>query len=189
MAEALLKKKIPEANVQSAGIFAGEKQRANQHTMTVLKKKGIHLSHESQPVTARILNWADIVLTMTIKHKQSLILQYPDYADKFFTLKEYVSDADKEVWAELKKVYANYEVKRFKFIQENQHKFDNTILDKKLANHLQPDIEKIQQMERDLISYDISDPFGGELAVYEKTLNEMEQYIDMLVERLSKKLD
>lgn len=189
MAEALLKKKIPEANVQSAGIFAGEKQRANQHTMTVLKKKGIHLSHESQPVTARILNWADIVLTMTIKHKQSLILQYPDYADKFFTLKEYVSDADKEVWAELKKVYANYEVKRFKFIQENQHKFDNTILDKKLANHLQPDIEKIQQMERDLISYDISDPFGGELAVYEKTLNEIEQYIDMLVERLSKKLD
>src|SRR5699024_3802479 len=123
---------------------------------------------------------------MTTQHKQSLILQYPDFADKFFTLKEYVSEADKEVWAELKKVYANYEEKRFKFIQENQHKFDNTILDQKLATHLQSDIDKIQQMERNLISYDISDPFGGELAVYEKTLNEIEQHINMLVEKLNK---
>lgn len=185
MAEALLKEKVPNANVQSAGIFAGEKQRANHHTITVLKDKDIDLIHESQPVTAHLLNWADIILTMTTQHKQSLILQYSDFADKFFTLKEYVSEADKEVWAELRKTYADYEEKRFKFIQENQHKFDNTILDKKLAEHLQEDIEKIQHMERNLISYDISDPFGGNLAVYEKTLKEIDQYINLLVEKLN----
>jgi len=186
MAETLLKQKLPKANVQSAGIFAGEKQRANQHTITVLKNKDIKLAHESQPITARLLNWADLVLTMTTQHKQSLILQYPDYTDKFFTLKEYVLEADKQVWAELKKVYANYEEKRFKFIQENQHKFDNTILDQKLGEHLQSDIEKIQQLESNLISYDISDPFGGDLTVYEKTLDEIELYVNMLVEKLSK---
>src|SRR5699024_1598208 len=166
--------------------FAGNKHRANQQTITVLKDKGIDLIHQSQPVTARLLNWADIVQTMTIKDKKYNILQYPNFSDKHFTLKEYVSEADKEVWTERKKVYANYEEKRFKFIQENQHKFDNTILDQKLAEHLQSDIDKIQRMERSLISYDISDPFGGELNVYQKTLSEIDHYINMLVEKLNK---
>lgn len=186
MAEALLKDKTTGVNVQSAGIFAGNKHRANHQTITVLKDKGIDLIHQSQPVTARLLNWADLVLTMTTRHKQSIILQYPNFSDKLFTLKEYVSEADKEVWTELKKVYANYEEKRFKFIQENQHKFDNTILDQKLAEHLQSDIDKIQRMESSLISYDISDPFGGELNVYQKTLSEIDHYINMLVEKLNK---
>src|SRR5690625_4885405 len=123
---------------------------------------------------------------MTTQHKQSLILQYPDYTDNFFTLKEYVSEADKEVWAEHKKVYANYEEKRFKCIQENQHKFDNTIHDQKLGEHLQSDIEKIQQLESNLIRHDIYDPCGDDVTVYEKTLDEIELYVNMLVEKLSK---
>ena len=185
MAAALLKKKFPQAEVQSAGVFAGENQRANRHTITSLQQKGIELEHQSQPVGPRLLNWADIVLTMTTQHKQSLILQYPDYSDTFYTLKEYVSETDKEGWRELKQAYATYEDKRSTFVQENLHKYDNTILNQKLAQHLQPDIDKIQALERDLISYDISDPFGGDLSVYEKTLDEMETYIDMLVDKLS----
>lgn len=184
MAESLLKKKYPLVNVQSAGIFAGEKESANRHTIESLKKKGIDLNHQSQPVSPRLLNWADLVLVMTTQHKQSLILQYPDYSDSFFTLKEYIFTADKEVWAELKSVYADYEEKRSKFVYENQHKLDNVLLDQKLAQLLQPDIEKIQSLERDLISYDISDPFGGDLTVYEKTVEEMDTYIDMLVDKL-----
>jgi len=186
MAEALLKKKMPQVEVKSAGIFAVEKQLANQHTITSLKKKGINLHHETQTVTPRLLNWADLVLTMTTQHKQSLILQYPDYCDTFFTLKEYVSESDKKVWTELKKAYADYEEKKSKFIQENQHKFDNNILDRKLAVHLQPDIQRIQAMERDLINYDISDPFGGDLSVYERTVKEIEKYIEMLVKKLKR---
>ena len=185
MAEALLKKKMPNVNVQSAGIFAGTKQRANQHTITVLKKENIELNHESQPITPSILNWADLVLTMTTQHKQALIINYPDYGDDIFTLKEYVSEADKEVWEQLKRTYAEYELKRASFVHENQHKFDNTILDQKIAVYLQTDIEKIQQLERSLTNHDISDPFGGDLSTYEKTLAEMNNYIDMLVKKLN----
>lgn len=184
MAEALLKEKMPEINVQSAGIFAGNKQHANQHTLTVLKKENIELNHESQPVTPKLLNWADLVLTMTTQHKQALILSYPDYSETFFTLKEYVTEADREVWEQLKRTYADYEMKRATFVHENQHKFDNTVLDQKIADYLQADIEKIQQLERSLTNHDISDPFGGDLSTYENTLTEMNESINLLVKKI-----
>lgn len=184
MAEALLKDQMPEVNVQSAGIYAGENEPAHQYTIEVLKRKNISLNHRSQPVTRRMLNESDIVLAMTRQHKQSLIMQYPEFQDKFFTLKEYVSEADKEVWEELKKTYVNYEEKRSTFIHNNQHKIDNVLLDQKLAEHLQPEIERITQLESNLTNYDISDPFGGSLEVYQKTLEEIDESIGLLVQKL-----
>ena len=186
MAKALLQSKVPEAEVQSAGIYAGENQHANQNTIKVLQEIDIPLNHHSQPVTNHLLNWADLILTMTTQHKQLLIMQYPNYQDKYFTLKEYVSETDKKVWDQLKKLYADYEEKRSIFIQENAHKLNNKKLDESIATRFQGDIIKIQQLESTLINYDISDPFGGELRVYEETLKEMEQYIDLLVKKTKK---
>lgn len=184
MAEALLKDKMPQLEVQSAGIFAGENEPAHQYTIEVLKRRGITLNHRSQSVDPAILNEADLVLTMTTRHKQSLIVHYPDFQDKFFTLKEYVSEADKEVWKELKQLYASYEEKRSIYMQKNQHKMDNVLLDQKLADHLQPEMKRISQLERDLINYDISDPFGGNVKVYEETLEEIDESIKLLVQKL-----
>ncbi|MFC2948917.1 low molecular weight protein arginine phosphatase [Virgibacillus sediminis] len=184
MAEALLKRKVPEAEVQSAGIFAGKNQRANANAIRALKEKGVEADHLSQPVVPTLLQWADIVLTMTTQHKQSLIMEYPSFQDKYYTLKEYVSDTDRQVWDRLKKAYADYEEKRSLFIQENERKFDNKVLDRKLREHLREDAEHIQQLEADLINYDISDPFGGDLHVYQETLAEMEKYIDMLAVKI-----
>ncbi|PAV31368.1 protein tyrosine phosphatase [Virgibacillus profundi] len=186
MAEALLKDKMPDAEVQSAGIFAGENQRANQKAVEALGEYQITMNHSSQPVTEKILHWADIILTMTTQHKQSLIMEYPNFQDKYFTLKEYVSEADKIVWNKLKKAYAEYEEKRSLFIQKNQHKLDNTLLDQKLEKHLNDDLQKIKQLEANLINYDISDPFGGELRIYQETLTEMDKYIDLLQKKLTK---
>ncbi|MFC3039617.1 low molecular weight protein arginine phosphatase [Virgibacillus xinjiangensis] len=183
MAEALLKKKVPDAEVQSAGIFAGKNQRANINAIQALKEKGVDAEHLSQPVTSKLLQWADIVLTMTTQHKQSLIMEYPNFQDKYFTLKEYVSDTDRKVWEQLKKAYADYEMKRSLFIQENEMKFDNKVLDRKLREHLQEDAKNIQRLEADLINYDISDPFGGDLSIYQDTLAELEKHIDMLIEK------
>src|SRR5690625_5982337 len=67
MAEAILKDKFPEVNVRSAGVFAGEGQRANKHTIAALQDHKITLDHQSQSVTNRLLNWADIVLTIDRK--------------------------------------------------------------------------------------------------------------------------
>lgn len=186
MAEALLKKRMPDAQVQSAGIFAGENQRANQKAIDAVKEYNITMDHLSQPVTDKLLHWADIVLTMTTQHKQSLILEYPNFQNKYFTLKEYVSESDKKVWNEVKKAYADYEDKRSLFIQENQHQLDNVLLDQKLTEHLKEDIEHIKKLEANLINYDISDPFGGELRIYQKTLAELDKYLDLLQKKLEK---
>lgn len=184
MAEALVRDKMPEAEVQSAGIFAGNNQRANQLAMKALQEKDIILNHLSQPVTNKLLHWADIILTMTTQHKQSLIVEYPNFQDKYFTLKEYVSEVDKKIWNELKQAYSDYEEKRSLFIQENQHKLDNTLLDQKVEEHLRYDAERIKKLEASLINYDISDPFGGELGTYQKTLTELDKYIDLLQKKL-----
>lgn len=186
MAEALVRHKMPVAEVCSAGIFAAENGRANSHALKALKERAITLDHYSQPVTHKLLNWADLVLTMTTDHKQSLIMRYPGFQDKYFTLKEYVSEADKEIWDELKGVYADYEEKRSKFMQENQVRLNNIELDKMLSYHLSDDLRRIQQLEANLITYDISDPFGGSLQIYQQTLEELDDCINLLVDKINK---
>lgn len=184
MAEALFKNKTDTYQVESAGIYAGKGERANKHTIEVLEEKGISLSHQSQAVTRRKLHWADLVLTMTTSHKQSLILQYPNGQEKYFTLKEYVDDDEKEVWKALKKAYAELEEKRSVFIQENSSELDHVELEKELIVHLQDDLANIQNLESGLSTFDISDPFGGSLVVYQKTLAEINREVDLLIQKL-----
>lgn len=186
MAEALLKEKLPEAEVRSAGIFASSNQRMSSHAASALREKNIGTDHRSKPVTRDLLHWADLVLTMTTGHKQSLIMQFPEFQDKYFTLKEYVSTADKKVWDELKKRYTDYETKRADFIHTYQHQMDQSELSKKLSDYLAEDFRAIQLLEQNLISYDISDPFGGDLEVYKETLAELETYIDRLISMINK---
>lgn len=90
MAEALLKEKYPDAAVQSAGIFATDGAPTNENTEVVLQEKNISISHASKPVTEELLDWANLVLTMTMPHKQQLIIHHPDHQDKYYTLKEFV---------------------------------------------------------------------------------------------------
>lgn len=184
MAEALMKYKSPGMLIQSAGIFAGENGRANHHAMKALKQKGITLDHLSQPVTDKLLHWADLVITMTTQHKQSLIMEYPNFQDKYYTLKEYVSAGDEQVWEELKKANADLEEKKSQFIHQYQRKLDNNVLVEKLQEHLEEDINTIRKLEASLISYDISDPFGGDFSTYQKTLNELEVYIELLLQKI-----
>ncbi|MGM8211420.1 low molecular weight protein arginine phosphatase [Virgibacillus sp. W0430] len=184
MAEALLKDKIPEASVQSAGIYAGEKEPANPQAIQALKKRGIYHEHRSQPITESLLEWADIVLVMTTQHKQVLIIQFPNFQNKYFTLKEYVSEADKKVWDVLKKSYAMLEEKRALFIQKNK-KLSPDQLDTAVRQHLKKDMQNIRRLENELINYDISDPFGGDLRVYEQTMVELDKYIALLEKKIN----
>lgn len=185
MAEALIKHKMPDIQVQSAGIFAGENQRPNNYAIQALLERGITLDTKSQPVTDKLLHSSDLVITMTTQHKQSLILQHPNFQDKYFTLKEYVSEADKKVWNELKKAYADYEEKRSQFIHKYQHELINHRLEEELTKHLHDDIEHIQKLEANLINYDISDPFGGDFKTYQATLEELEKHIDLLHKKIN----
>lgn len=184
MAEALIKHKSTNVSVQSAGVLAGNNERANQHAIKVLEQKGIALTERSKPVQENLLDWADLVTTMTTQHKQTLMMEYPQFQHKYVTLKEYVSDADDEVWKALKEAYADLEEKRSQFLQAYQHQLDKHDLNQKLHAHLCAGIEHIHMLEAGLISYDVSDPFGGDLSAYEATRNELDEYTDLLLEKI-----
>ena len=129
MAEAILREKMPEIEVKSAGIFASEHSPASPQAITVLSERGINLEHKARLVTEEILDWAELILTMTESHQQQLQLQYPQFSDRIFTLTMYTNDG---------------------------------------VNHQD----------------DIADPFGGNLAIYELTANQLEEQIDMVIHKL-----
>lgn len=186
MAAALLKDKMPNINVQSAGIFASVGNRANKNAIKVLQERNIDFTHKAQQVTEELLQWANLVLTMTIQHKQSLIIQYPQYLDKIYTLKQYTATKDQERWEKLRQAYAEFEMKRSLFIREHELTLDQATLEKKLAEHLQDDIQNIQQLEFDFNHFDISDPFGGDIEVYRETAIEINNLISILKNKLLK---
>ncbi len=94
MAEALLKYHRPNIEVKSAGIYASDGGRMNEYAETVLQEREIEADHVAKSITAELMDWADIILTMTTSHKVLLNAQFPYEADKIFTLIEY---ADQQV--------------------------------------------------------------------------------------------
>ncbi len=94
MAEAILKnKKMDDIKVRSAGIFASNGSNAAENAIKVLQENNIHHQHSSKMLTKEDIQWADYIFTMTEGHKETVIYQHPQAADKTFTLKEFVYDS------------------------------------------------------------------------------------------------
>ncbi|MBB6453939.1 protein-tyrosine phosphatase [Salirhabdus euzebyi] len=182
MAEALVKHKTNKIKARSAGIFAGHGQPASRGTTEALREKGILLRHQSQPVTQDLINWADLILTMTTNHKQSLVMQFPQVDDKVYTLKEYVDAEHQRVWTDLKKAYATLEEKRAN-LQSQSEAAGRLEMEKQIKE----DLRKIDELESKLNHVDIHDPFGGDVEIYRKTLKELEKHIELLIEKLDNK--
>lgn len=168
MAEALLKDKYPQAEVKSAGVYAVEGMNANDYAIQSLAERKIDFKHQSQPVTEQLLHWADLVLTMTVQHKQLLMVNYPQYQDKYFTLKEYTADPDKSSWEDAKTV--------------TQTGMND---DEKLQKNMQQNLDKLYDLKSKLNELDVSDPFGGSLEVYRETLSELDEHIKRLIRKLA----
>lgn len=180
MAEAILKHKLSKVNVQSAGIYANDNERANPLTLQTLQQKNIHLNHYSQPVTDELLNWADYVFTMTQSHKQQLLSQNSKHKDKYYVLKDFVSDPEQKRRVELQMAYEKLEYKKELFKQQNKH-LSNDEYEKGLKKHLEQDLETIFYLQHELSNIDVTDPFGGTIHTYEETYRELEQLIDRLI--------
>lgn len=94
MAEALLRKKAGErVEVKSAGLQAATSSPLSEGTRAILEEKGIFPTHQSQPLTEELLTWADLILTMTEGHKQSISVFFPEVQPRLFTLKEFADEA------------------------------------------------------------------------------------------------
>ncbi|GAA0358243.1 low molecular weight protein arginine phosphatase [Bacillus horti] len=92
LAEYLLRHKAGDQYaVQSAGIAAGTGFPASEHVDKLLLEKGISNEHQSQALTEELINWADLILTMTVQHQELVKQRFPAKANAVHTLKEYSS--------------------------------------------------------------------------------------------------
>jgi protein-tyrosine-phosphatase len=95
MAEVLLRRKLEEEKVSgswrvsSAGTWASDGYSASDRGIQVMLERGLDTSeHRSRAVTAELLEEADLVLTMTANHSESLRAEFPEHAYKVYRLTE-----------------------------------------------------------------------------------------------------
>lgn len=92
MAEAILKhKNIKGVEVKSAGIYALEGGGISENSRAVLANERIDFDHKTSQVNKNDIEWADLILTMTVAHKEMILRSYSNAVGKTFTLKEYVT--------------------------------------------------------------------------------------------------
>ena len=177
MAEAILRHKGGNRfSVKSAGLFAQNGQPANPNTLEVLKDHGISLDHSSTMLTKELVEWADLILTMTEAHRNSVVQQYPEANHKTFTLKGYATaEEDWELW---KEAMADYQMKKAVATgsQQSKHKDQNH------KQELHEAHDRLQELEHKIGNSDIKDPFGGSKEVYQSCFLEIEKHIDRFIE-------
>jgi protein-tyrosine phosphatase len=100
MAEALLRKRLADkfgctadeledrgVLVLSAGIAAAPGGRAANEAVNIMRERGLDLTqHESQPLSDRLVRYADLIITMTRGHREAILSHWPDAAPRTFTL-------------------------------------------------------------------------------------------------------
>ena len=68
------------------------------NVVTLLKQRGLDVSaHLAAQIDAQDVSHADLILTMTAKHKAKVLELFPQAQGKVFTLSEYATGTDTEV--------------------------------------------------------------------------------------------
>ncbi|MFD0714891.1 low molecular weight protein arginine phosphatase [Paenibacillus sp. GCM10027626] len=175
MAEALLNangsRRGLQIEVRSAGVSTIDGLPVSAHSRTALERRGIKHTGCSKALDGGMVNWADLVLTMTSGHKKSLLHQFPEAVNKTFTLKEYVN-CDEEVLAtiaELEGIYTEWQMKQ--------------ALGQQLS---EVERRRLLELERLVPEFDIADPFGGSQETYEQCAAEIGQALDKLLDMLER---
>ncbi|MFD1416370.1 low molecular weight protein arginine phosphatase [Oceanobacillus jeddahense] len=179
MAEALLRDRAQEdIQVRSCGISAMPGASASIQTTEVLERDGIELNHQAAPISEELVQWADLILTMTTSHKEIVWSNYPKERKKTYTLKEFALHADIQIWNQLEKAYADLEEKRSRCLEQHDSHMDPLKQSELLYEACREEIEVIHDLKRQLTNSDIADPFGGPTSYYMKTKEEIESCLD-----------
>lgn len=87
-----------EIKVESAGLHALENENATREAVEVMRTAGIDITpHRSRSVNETLLQDADLVLTMTRKHRSQLQDIFPHHKHKVYTLAEYSGQPEGEI--------------------------------------------------------------------------------------------
>lgn len=173
LAEGILKKLAAEKGldieVRSAGVFAEEGRPISSYSAQILKQFGHEEAMSSRQLSEQDVQWADLILTMTMGHKSSVVSRYPETVDKIYTLKEFVED-DQEVRT---------------IIEEREKLMTDIQIKHSLSQEITVEEKtRIFLLDNQLPSYDISDPFGGSMNVYKETAEEIKVHLEKLVAKL-----
>lgn len=158
-----------DLEVRSAGVSAVDGAPISRNSGTILQELGFQGIMRSSTLAEENMNWADVILTMTVNHKRTVIQRHPGAVDKVFTLKEYVED-DPGILAAIQE--------REQLAAEIQMK---AALSQAVSSE---ELSRIRQLEDAIPDYDISDPFGGSLDSYRVTASEIEQSLTKLLHKL-----
>ncbi|KOY83932.1 low molecular weight protein arginine phosphatase [Lysinibacillus sp. FSL H8-0500] len=97
MAEVILQhKQLDNLEVRSAGIYAMPNAQMSPYAQQVLEEAQMPHQHLATQLSKDVIEWADLILTMTITHKDTIIFNYPEAEHKVFTLKEYTDEGSLE---------------------------------------------------------------------------------------------
>lgn len=87
-----------EFEILSAGIFTSEGMPASSHAIEALLLDGIDISsHRTQQLSQRMIESADLIITMTRKQCEELRDRFPDKKENIYTLGHLAEDYDKDV--------------------------------------------------------------------------------------------
>ncbi|PRX42030.1 protein-tyrosine phosphatase [Planifilum fimeticola] len=182
MAEAILTrlagKEGLKVSVRSAGLFAMDGAEVSENTRKVLGERGIRHSHRARSVNPELIEWADLILTMTLDHKRRLISMNPDSVGKVYTLKEYaLTDGEtRERIRRLEQMTAELEARR----ALGGGKEEDV---RSLEESIRRERKALEQDGVPLEDLDIPDPFGGDVDTYRRCADRLEELLRRIVER------
>jgi protein-tyrosine-phosphatase len=215
MAEPMMKKRLAEAGlankveVRSAGVAAHGGSAASSGARAALRARGLNgEAHQATRLDGKLVQWADLILTMSQSHKRAILERHIDAMEKTFTLKEFVDDDPRnlEILDRMAQLQAEAQTKQALFMAEHAEELeklqeryrsggDRTVerelmaLQQRLEESVREEAKEMQALMGKLPSYDVEDPYGGSHQVYEETAREIEGLLDKLVERLREQVE
>ncbi|SDE33437.1 protein-tyrosine phosphatase [Paenibacillus sp. UNCCL117] len=157
--------------VRSAGVAAYQGTPISDHAASVLQAKGCEPSAGSMLLSQHLIEWSDLVLTMTSSHKRHTIQLYPSAVEKVYTLKEYVN-ADPEG-------------------ERRRAEWESLLSELQLKQALGEPISeeerrRLAALEQQQSSPDIADPYGGSIREYRRCADEIERCLLLLADKLKR---
>lgn len=162
-----------DVEVRSAGVAASPGAPISTNSFKLLQESGFEGKITSSSLSQTDVQWADVILTMTVSHKRAVIQRHPEAVDKTFAFKEFVEDNPS--------VLASVE-EREKLLAELQMK-------QALAQMITTEErQRLMRLDHQMPDYDISDPFGGSMDTYRATAEEIRLCLDKLLAKLNRGL-
>lgn len=192
--------------VISAGTGALDDEPASPQARAVMAEIGLDLSeHKARALSREVLQEADIILTMTERHKNQIEKLWPEVRDKVYVLKEYARGGDFLAGVKEKAAVLYREIEKEKRVFFEVHRNEITGLEeqkrellsqlekieqelntweKKLAEVAAEKVKQLSKLEEEIKNQDILDPFGQPLEIYRSCARELSEYIPQVLKKI-----